>query len=158
MFDILERAGVKTGPGAVKVQVKSSNGLGGLSLRVYGKRQELVFLGKEITEERDYSDKVAEVIDTQVDTFIKLAYDRAKEALTARRDKLDRLAQYLIEHETVEGKELERLLSDAPAPEPEVAAPQPDREETPVPEVKPKRAPPSVPPRPLRPKPAIEEG
>ena len=158
VFQILERSGVKTGPGAVKVQVKSANGLGGLSLRVYGKRQELIFLGKEITEERDYSDKIAEVIDNQVDTFIKLAYDRAKEVITVHRDKLERLAQYLIQHETVEGKELDRLLSDAPAPEPEVAAPQPDKEETSARGVRPKRASRYVPSRPLRPKPAIEEG
>jgi len=158
IVETLERAGVKTGPGAVDVKVKSANGLGGLSLRVYGKRQEMVFLGKEITEERDYSDKIAEVIDNQVDTLIRQAYGRAKEVLTTHRDELERLAQYLIQYETVEEEELSRLLSGAPVAEPEEVTPQPsaEKEQKPSAEVRPHRAPPIVAPRPLKPKPAPE--
>jgi cell division protease FtsH len=157
LVDALERAGIKTGPDGVNVVVKSSIGLGGLSLRVYGKRQEMVFLGKEITEERDYSDRIAEVIDNQVDSLIHHAYDKAKEVLATQRDKLDRLAKYLIQNEAAEGDMLARLLSGRPMPEPEEEPVRPDgKVEGPSREVKPQPTPSATPPRTFKPKPAPE--
>ena len=87
----------------------------------FGKREEMVFLGREITEQRDYSDKVAEEIDDEVHSLIQQAYDIARETLTKHRTKLVQLARHLITHETIEGDELQKLLeSEAPPLETEV--------------------------------------
>jgi cell division protease FtsH len=72
---------------------------------VYGQKEELVFLGREIGEQRDYSDAVAEEIDGEVRKLISEAYDIAKRVLTENRDKLDAIAQRLIEVETLDAKE-----------------------------------------------------
>jgi len=77
----------------------------------FGQKQELVFLGREIAERRDYSEAVAQEIDREVRRFIDEAHSRAKETLTAYRDKLIALAQRLIEDETLEGPELEAMLA-----------------------------------------------
>jgi cell division protease FtsH len=77
----------------------------------FGQKQELVFLGREIAEQRDYSEAVAQEIDREVRRFIDEAYSRAKEVLTTYRDKLIALAQRLIEDETLEGAELEAMLA-----------------------------------------------
>ena len=96
-----------------------------LGPRTFGRREELVFLGKEIHEERDYSDKIAEEIDREVHSFISQGYQRAQDVLTTNRDKLVEVAQYLIDHESVEGDELVRLF-DGPRPEEAVIKPEPD--------------------------------
>jgi cell division protease FtsH len=77
----------------------------------FGQRQELVFLGKDIAEQRDYSEAVSQEIDHEVRYFVDEAYSRAKEILTTYRDKLVALAQRLIEDETLEGPELEAMLA-----------------------------------------------
>jgi cell division protease FtsH len=77
----------------------------------FGQKQELVFLGREIAEQRDYSEAVAQEIDREVRQLIDEAYSRAKEILTTYRDKLVALAQRLIEEETLEGAELEAMLA-----------------------------------------------
>jgi cell division protease FtsH len=93
-----------------------------LGPRTFGKREELVFLGREITEQRDYSDKVAETIDDEVLTLVETAYQRAKRLLTDNKAKLAQISKYLIENETLEGDELQQLF-DSPLPElPEPAA------------------------------------
>ncbi|MSQ06836.1 MAG: ATP-dependent zinc metalloprotease FtsH [Dehalococcoidia bacterium] len=82
-----------------------------LGPRTFGKREELVFLGREISEERDYGDKVAEEIDIEVKDLIALAYKRAEQVLVTHKPKLVSVAEYLIEHETVSGEELNRLFN-----------------------------------------------
>ncbi len=77
----------------------------------FGKKQELVFLGREIAEQRDYSEAVAQEIDREVRRFIDEAHSRAREILTTYRDKLTALAQRLIEKETLEGAELQAMLA-----------------------------------------------
>ena len=77
----------------------------------FGQKQELVFLGREIAEQRDYGEAVAQEIDREVRRFIEEAHSRAKEILTTYRDKLVALAQRLIEDETLEGPELEAMLA-----------------------------------------------
>ncbi|MEE8162985.1 MAG: ATP-dependent zinc metalloprotease FtsH [Anaerolineae bacterium] len=77
----------------------------------FGKKQELIFLGREIAEQRDYSEAVAQEIDREVRGFIDEAHSRAREILTTYRDKLIALAQRLIEKETLEGAELEAMLA-----------------------------------------------
>ena len=92
-----------------------------LGPRTFGKREELVFLGREISEQRDYSDRIAEDIDTEVHQLVDDAYTLARNTLLEHNDKLHQIAQYLIEHETVEGDELDELF-DSVAPKPDRAA------------------------------------
>ena len=81
-----------------------------LGPRTFGRKEELVFLGREISEQRNYSERIAEEIDEEVHGIITEAYDRAEEILTLYRGALDKLAQHLIVHETIEGEELEQLF------------------------------------------------
>ena len=85
-----------------------------LGPRTFGKREELVFLGREISEQRDYSDKVAETIDDEVHSLIDTAYDKAKALLVEHKDKLAALAEYLMEHETADAPDLEKILGKPP--------------------------------------------
>jgi cell division protease FtsH len=75
----------------------------------------MVFLGKEFTEQRDYSESVAEKIDIEVKQLVCDAYERAKEILLEHRDMLDKLAEKLLEQETIDAAELEEIF---PIPEP----------------------------------------
>ncbi len=77
---------------------------------VYGQKEELIFLGREISEQRDYSDAVAEEIDTEVRRLIADAYDKARQILTQYRDKLDLIAKRLLEVETISQDEFESLF------------------------------------------------
>ncbi|MQG66509.1 MAG: ATP-dependent metallopeptidase FtsH/Yme1/Tma family protein [SAR202 cluster bacterium] len=86
-----------------------------LGPRTFGKREELVFLGREISEQRDYSDTVAQTIDEEVHGLIQHAYEIAKNLIDTNMGKLTALASHLIEHETIEGKELKELLDNASA-------------------------------------------
>ncbi|MCC6617897.1 MAG: ATP-dependent zinc metalloprotease FtsH [Chloroflexi bacterium] len=76
----------------------------------FGKKDEMVFLGREISEQRNYSDEVAAKIDAEVRDIIDRAYQRATEALKAHRAVLDRLAALLVEKETIEADEFEALF------------------------------------------------
>jgi cell division protease FtsH len=91
-----------------------SDRLGPLS---FGKRDELVFLGREIGEQRNYSDEVAKTIDEEVRAIIDKAYERATEVLTVHRDKLIALAEKLVAEETVDSDAFEALFSDMPPKE-----------------------------------------
>ena len=83
-----------------------------LGPRTFGKVQEMVFLGREISEERDYGDKIAEEIDEEVRVLIKLAYEKAQVILAENKPSLVLLSEYLIEHETISGVNMVRLLDD----------------------------------------------
>ena len=83
-----------------------------LGPRTFGKREEMVFLGRDMGEERDYGDKVAEQIDEEVRRLITNAYTQAEELLTTHKPKLVRLAEYLIENETVSGAALPQLFDE----------------------------------------------
>jgi cell division protease FtsH len=91
-----------------------SDKLGPLS---FGKRDELVFLGREIGEQRNYSDVTAKTIDEEVRAIIDKAFERATEVLTVHRDKLTALAEKLVAEETVDGEGFEALFSDLPPKE-----------------------------------------
>ena len=86
-----------------------------LGPRTFGKREELVFLGKEIAEQRDYSDSIAETIDDEVHTIIDTAHKTAVRLITDHKNKLTQLSKYLIDNETIEDEELNKLF-DSPAP------------------------------------------
>jgi cell division protease FtsH len=77
----------------------------------FGDRDEMVFLGREIAEQRNYSEEVAEDIDSEVGRIIGEAYRQARSILTTYRNKLDDLARCLIEIETIEREEFEALMA-----------------------------------------------
>jgi cell division protease FtsH len=110
---------------AMVTQYGMSEKLGPLA---FGKKEEMVFLGREISEQRNYSDEVAAKIDAEVRDIIDRAYARATEALTKHRAQLDRLAALLVENETIEAEEFEALfegvLPPRPATSPRRAAPE----------------------------------
>lgn len=81
-----------------------------LGPRTFGQRQELVFLGREISEQRDYSDKTAQKIDEEVHDIIQRAYNTAKKILTKNKAKLKQIAEELIAHETLEEPALNKLF------------------------------------------------
>ena len=84
-----------------------SDDLGPLS---YAKGEEQVFLGREITQHRDYSEATAQKIDEEINKLIKGSYGRAKTVLNKNLDVLHKLAEVLLEKETVMGKELDELI------------------------------------------------
>ena len=86
-----------------------------LGARTFGEREELIFLGREIHEQRDYSEKVAELIDKEISKFIDGAIKTAQEIIAKRRDKLDQIAGILLEKETIERDDFEALFTPAPA-------------------------------------------
>ncbi len=86
-----------------------------LGSRTFGRREDMVFLGKDFADHKDYSEKIAEEIDDEVQSFISEAYQRAQEILTQNRAKLEQIAERLLVEETIEGEELNRLF-DEPAP------------------------------------------
>ena len=103
-----------------------------LGHRTFGRREELVFLGKEIHEERDYSDRVAEDIDHEIQALLSLGYDRAQEILRANQEKLVEVATYLLQNESVEGQTLIRLFDGPSAEEAAMSEPEPSTEAPPV--------------------------
>jgi cell division protease FtsH len=89
-----------------------------LGPRTFGRKEELVFLGKEIAEQRNYSEKIAEEIDEEVRQIIDHAYQTARKVLHDNRAKLDQLVRVLLERETLEGEELIAVLNASPDEEP----------------------------------------
>ena len=77
---------------------------------VYGQKEELIFLGREISEQRDYSEQIAEKIDLEVRQLVNFAYLQAKQILTDYREKLDAVAQKLLEVETLSKEEFEKVF------------------------------------------------
>ncbi len=81
-----------------------------LGPRVYGQKEELVFLGREISEQRDYSEQVAEQIDEEVYKLVSEALTRAKKTLTKYKTQLHKIAKKLIEVETLTRDEFEKMF------------------------------------------------
>jgi cell division protease FtsH len=77
---------------------------------VYGQKEELIFLGREISEQRDYSESVAEEIDSEVRQLVNEAYGRARQILTDYHDRLDAVANRLMEVETITREEFESIF------------------------------------------------
>ncbi|MBW4637811.1 MAG: ATP-dependent zinc metalloprotease FtsH3 [Gloeocapsa sp. UFS-A4-WI-NPMV-4B04] len=77
-----------------------------------GRQQGNMFLGRDITAERDFSEETAATIDDEVHQLVDVAYHRAKEVLTNNRHVLDQLAQMLVEKETVDAEELQDVLAN----------------------------------------------
>jgi cell division protease FtsH len=83
-----------------------------LELRTFGHKEELVFLGREISEQRNYSERVALEIDREVRIIIQKAYDVAKAILVDNKPKLVQIAQRLVAEESLEGEKLEKLFNE----------------------------------------------
>jgi cell division protease FtsH len=88
----------------------------------FGKREEMIFLGREIAQHQDYSEQTAMEIDREVRRFIMENYERAKEIVQGHQEKLHRLAEALLEREVLDGPEIDRLVSGAGSPAPAAAA------------------------------------
>jgi len=86
-------------------------GMSELGPRTFGQKEEMVFLGKEIHERRDYSEHVAEQIDEQVTKYLQQAQQVAEKILTENKDKLQRIAEKLLEVETLEKEAFEELMA-----------------------------------------------
>jgi len=83
-----------------------------LGPRTFGKREELIFLGREIHEQRNYGDKVADEIDKEVNALIQHAYNTAKKILTDNKERMKLIAERLMAKETIEEAEFEALLKE----------------------------------------------
>ncbi|UCD99948.1 MAG: ATP-dependent zinc metalloprotease FtsH [Chloroflexota bacterium] len=96
---------------------------------VYGQKEELIFLGREISEQRDYSEDVAQQIDKEVRKLVSEAYEHSKAIVIQYRDKLDDVAQRLLEVETISREEFEEIFpppvpKNSGTPVPQAAVPQ----------------------------------
>lgn len=105
-------------------------GMSSLGPISFGEKEELVFLGKELGEQRNYSEKVATMIDEEVAKFVKDAENQAKKILAKRKNLLEKVAQTLIEKETIEREEFENLIKPASARKTEKARTPSKRKET----------------------------
>ena len=108
-----------------------------LGPRTFGRKEEMVFLGREISEQRNYSEKVAEEIDDEVRRLIDTAYQTAKQVLTEHKDKLEEVVAHILQEETMEGEQLSRLLNapvgETPLPSEKEPEPSEPPDETPAP-------------------------
>jgi len=85
-----------------------------LGPRTFGKKEDMIFLGREMHEQRDYSEKVAERIDDEVTSYINKAAQKAKEIIEENKEKLKKISDKLIEQETIEKEEFEELVENPP--------------------------------------------
>ena len=83
-----------------------------LGPRTFGSQEHMVFLGRDISESRDYSNKVAQEIDEEVHSLVEFAYETATKILETHSDKLAALAEFLITNETVEHDDIWRIFGD----------------------------------------------
>ncbi|EKE15650.1 MAG: hypothetical protein ACD_11C00116G0037 [uncultured bacterium] len=85
-------------------------GMSDLGPRTFGKKEELIFLGKEISEEKDYSEHTAQEIDKQVSGLINEAFEVSKRIISEKKDVLEKIVKELLEKETIEKDEFDALV------------------------------------------------
>jgi len=85
-------------------------GMSKLGPRTFGRKEELVFLGKEMSEEKNYSEATAKEIDIEVSRFIDDAYKTAEKIIAEKKETLERIAKTLLEKETLEQEEFNELI------------------------------------------------
>jgi len=83
-----------------------------LGPRTFGEKEEMIFLGREIHEQRDYSEKVAEKIDEEISAFIQRSSEKAKNIIVNKKDKLEKIVKELLEKETLEREEFEKIMKE----------------------------------------------
>ncbi|MFQ5613390.1 MAG: cell division protein FtsH, partial [Anaerolineae bacterium] len=91
----------------------------------FGEKEELIFLGREIGEQRNYSEEVATMIDEEIKLLVNNAHQRAKQIVTAYRQKLEEVARRLLEEETIDADEFEAMFVDLPPESVVVLSPEP---------------------------------
>jgi cell division protease FtsH len=96
-----------------------------LGPRAFGHKDELIFLGREIGEQRNYSEKMAEAIDEEIRLLIDRAYQRAKDILSKNKEKLVQLAERLIQEETIEAETFQEIMNMPPPLVPPSETPRP---------------------------------
>lgn len=83
-----------------------------LGPRTFGQKEEMIFLGKEIHERRDYSENTAQIIDEQITAIINKAYNQAKELINKHKNKLEQIVEVLLTKETIEREEFTEIMSE----------------------------------------------
>jgi cell division protease FtsH len=127
-------------------------GMSTLGPLAYGKKEEAIFLGREIAQHRDYSEDTAIRIDQEVHSIVTTAYNNARGVLENNRDTLERIALALLDREVLDATELKLLMENKPLPE--KVRPAPPSPPQPLPGAEPKQV-----PRPeLRPAPGFSKG
>jgi cell division protease FtsH len=127
-------------------------GMSSLGPLAYGKKEEAIFLGREIAQHRDFSEDTAIRIDQEVHRIVTTAYTNARGILENNRDTLERIALALLDREVLDAIELKLLMENKPLPE--KVRPAPPSPPQPLPGAEPKQA-----PRPeLRPAPGFSKG
>jgi cell division protease FtsH len=102
-------------------------GMSALGPLTFGKQEEQIFLGREISQHRDYSEGTAESIDEQVRSLVMQGYERAKEILTDHKDALARIAEALLERESLDATDVQMLIDGERLKE-KVATPTPSKD------------------------------
>ncbi|PIR13546.1 cell division protein FtsH [Candidatus Falkowbacteria bacterium CG11_big_fil_rev_8_21_14_0_20_39_10] len=83
-----------------------------LGPRTFGEKDELVFLGREIHEQRDYSEKIAEQIDQEISQFMDQGIKKAQEIIESKKDLLEKIVKTLLKKETLEKEEFEKIVGE----------------------------------------------
>ena len=112
-------------------------GMSKLGPLTFGRQEEQIFLAREISQHRDYSEETAQSIDEQVRNFIMEGYERAKSILSKNKDALNRIAEALLERETLDAIDIQALIDDKPLrekPEPVPPSKDEDRKDEKAPE------------------------
>ena len=122
-------------------------GMSELGPLAYGKKEEAIFLGREIAQHRDYSEDTAIQIDKEVKSIVNGGYERATNLLLNNRETLERIAQALLEREVIDANEVKLLMENKPLPEKPRTPPTP-----------PPQAAPSTDPKVVRPEPRLAPG
>jgi cell division protease FtsH len=124
-------------------------GMSPLGPLTFGRQEEQIFLGREISQHRDYSEETAEAIDSEVRKFVMRGYERARQILTEHKDALARIAEALLERESLDATEIQMLIDGEPLKVKPAATPPkgeaPKGEKAPEEATSPKVAPP-IPP------------
>jgi cell division protease FtsH len=126
-------------------------GMSELGPLAFGKKDEAIFLGREITQHRDYSEDTAIQIDKEVKRIVNSGYDKAKNLLSNNRETLERIAQALLDREVIDAIEVKLLMEGKPLPE------KPRTPPTPPPQAAPSADPKVARPE-LRPAPGFTRG
>jgi len=100
-------------------------GMSDLGPLAFGKREEAIFLGREIAQHRDYSEETAIRIDQEVKRIVTNSYTTARDILTTHREVLERIAQALLDREVLDAREVKLLIDGKPLPEKPQAPPAP---------------------------------
>jgi cell division protease FtsH len=102
-------------------------GMSDLGPLTFGERDDLIFLGRDLAVNKNYSEKTSEMIDAQVKAIVTRNYERTRELMEANRDKLIKIAELLLEKEVLSSDEINEIVDGKMKPEPK-AAPKPPPE------------------------------